>query len=262
MAEKTDRGGNKSKSNVLPLTPNEKQVLEFIESYLMSSSVAPTFKDIKDHFGFASFNSVQRYLQQLELKGYVHRPGGNQKRALVILRPSGTVSDTVRLLRRESSTEYSALTTPPEQPMALADALTLPILGRVAAGRPLEAYEHDTTTTVPRALVKNPASAFALRVQGESMIDEGIMDGDIIMVQKQDTADNGDLIVANVNNEATVKRYFFYGPGKSRSLPENVRSIDGPMVELRPAHPTMASMWYPAKLVKIEGIVTGLVRKF
>jgi repressor LexA len=240
-----------------PLTPNEKSVLEFIESYLVSSSVAPTFKDIRDHFGFASFNSVQRYLHQLELKGYLRRPGGNQKRALVVLRSADAASDAVRLLRLGAD----ASTVSPIGSES-SESLTLPILGRVAAGRPVEAYEHDTVTTVPRALVRDPAGAFALRVQGDSMVDEGILDGDIIMVQKQVDAANGDLVVANVSNEATVKRYFLHSSQSFRSLPENVRSMDGPVVELRPSNATMTSLWYPARQVRIEGIVTGLVRKF
>lgn len=263
--------GNK-KAQPLPLTPNEKGVLDYIEFYLEQTSVAPTFRDIKDHFGFASFNSVQRYLKQLQIKGYIHMPGGNQKRAIVILRPANALTQSLQTLksgltamnspRMENSLSELGATTNPPEPMALVEALSLPLLGRVAAGRPIEAYEHDTMTTVPRELVRNPKSAFALRVQGESMIGEGIMDGDIIMVQKQATAENGDLVVANVNNEATVKRYYLYPSGFPNSVSSNVRSIDGPVIELRPSNPSLESMWYPARNVLIEGIVTGLVRKF
>lgn len=103
-------------------------------------------------------------------------------------------------------------------------------------------------------MVKNPAKSFALKVQGDSMIEDGIFDEDIILIQKQDSASNGDIIVATVDNEATVKRVYI------RPRPDSGSSDK--MVELRPSNSTMKSMWYSPDEVSIRGIVVGLIRKF
>ncbi|MNL25927.1 LexA repressor [compost metagenome] len=103
-------------------------------------------------------------------------------------------------------------------------------------------------------MVRNPAKSFALKVQGDSMIEDGIHDEDVILVQKQNTANNGDIVVATVENEATVKRIYF------RARPDSGSSDK--MVELRPSNSTMKSMWYPPEEVEIRGILVGLLRKF
>lgn len=232
-----------------PLTPKEKSVLEFIESHILSSGVSPSYQEIKDHFGLASFNSVQNYLKQLTNKGYIENPLG-QKRAIQVLHSASTIQEQLQ------SKSVSTKTGSPRSQLLQArdEILSLPLLGKVAAGQPIEALKHDEFVDVPPSMVRNPSKSFALKVQGDSMIEDGIFDEDIILVQKQESASNGDIIVATVENEATVKRLYL------RARPDS--GSNEKMVELRPSNSTMKSMWYSPEEVSIRGIVVGLIRKF
>ncbi len=229
----------------MPLTEKEMAVLKYIESYLLTSGgTAPSYQDIKSHFGFASFNSVQNYLKQLSAKGYVEIPQ-NQKRAITVLRPSNRVQEL--LLSQQKPLHC------------------VPLLGSVAAGLPLESYNYDETVEVPPSLVRNPEQTFALRVSGLSMIDDGIHDGDIILVQKQTNASNGEIVVASISDgstfESTVKRYYLR-PKLDESLRKTFEHPEGKWVELKPANPNMTSQWYRPQQVNIQGILIGLIRKF
>jgi repressor LexA len=265
-----------------PLTLKELKVLEFVEGFMHEQAVAPTFQEIKEHFGFASFNSVQRYLKQLQDKNYIYIPKGNQKRALQVLHPSRSLSnllaDRIPDTSASSTTQYpfptqlkketpSMAGSPPSQ----VESLSLPLLGRVAAGLPIESFLNDEHIDVPASMVRNPAKTFALIVQGKSMIEDGILDGDIIFVQKQTYANNGDTVVAMVNEAATVKRFYLHHKSKDdiHSNPQtlahsNQKHPPGTTneVELRPANETMDSMWYPPAMVDIQGVVVGLMRRF
>jgi repressor LexA len=267
----------KNKSQAVSLTPKEKKVLEFIELYVQQNGLAPTFLEIKEHFQFASFNSVQRYLKQLQKKEYIHMPGGNQKRALTILKPSSSILKNLNLpsINQDGFTHH---TTHVEKGASLgvppySESLSLPLLGKVAAGRPIEAIQHDTYIEVPPSLVRSPNTSFALTVSGSSMIEDGILDGDTILVQKQDYANNGEIVVALIENEATVKRIYFDKSSKPKShlslktFDEHDQEFNStlekpPQVELRPSNSDMNTMWFDAHKVSIEGIVVGLSRKF
>ena len=140
-----------------PLTPKEKGVLEFLEVYIGRHGLSPSFQEIKDHFGFASFNSVQRYLKQLEKKQYIHVPGGNKKRAISILNPSSAFQESVVSMsdhlppqtfnptNRSAFPSGRASGSPTrEAPSAsFEEPLSLPLLGKVAAGLPIEALEDN-----------------------------------------------------------------------------------------------------------------------
>jgi repressor LexA len=231
-----------------PLTPKEKLVLEYIEGYIQESGVAPTFSNIKEHFNLASFNSVQKYLKQLQEKNYISVPKGNQKRAIQILNSSQAYRQNLQLFSSPpiATTQQPRSNSPSRAGSPDGNSFTIPLLGRVAAGRPLEAMEHDEHIVAPAHFLKRPDKSFALRVVGQSMIEDGILDGDVILVQKQSIANNGDIVVASVENEATVKRFY---------LKEN-------KVELRPANSTMTSIWLSPDEVEIQGLVVGLLRKY
>jgi repressor LexA len=217
---------------IQPLTPKEKNVLEFIEHYIEANGYSPSFIEIKDHFGFASNNSVQNYLKQLETKKYIHTPGGNQKRAISVVQAAQSFPDNLKEIKTRMTPN-----------------ITVPLLGTVAAGAPIEHLKHDEFIDIPVSLLRKPEQTYALQVQGNSMIEDGIHDGDTILVQRQEFASDGEIIVAVVNHEATVKR--FYRPrGKDNK------------VELRPANSEMQSLWYHAREVDIRGIVVGLIRKY
>ena len=218
--------------DIHPLTPKEKNVLEFIEHYIEGKGYSPSYIEIKDHFGFASNNSVQNYLKQLETKKYIHTPGGNQKRAISIVQSSRAMSDNLKEIKTRMTPN-----------------VTIPLLGTVAAGAPIEHLKHDEYIDIPVSLLKKPDQTYALQVQGNSMIDDGIHDGDTILVQRQEFANDGEIVVAVVDHEATVKR--IYRPkGKNKKI------------ELRPANSGMESFWFTPAQVDIRGIVVGLIRKY
>lgn len=279
----------------LPLTMKELKVLEFIEQFMLDQGVAPSYQEIRENFGFASFNSVQRYLKQLQDKNYIYIPGGNQKRALQVLHSSKSISNLLTDRIGDSAaivpttqnkfpsqtlkdSRRDEMSPPPAgNPLFAGETVSLPLLGRVAAGLPIEAFTHNEFMNVPATLVRNPSKTFALVVQGQSMVEDGILDGDVIFVQKQSYANNGETIVAMVNNQATVKRFYLHRrrnsdvhmnpqshthpPGSEQ--PNRLRTThEEQSVELRPANSTMESMWYSPSTVDIQGIVVGLIRRF
>ncbi len=261
----------------LPLSLKEKGVLEFLEQYMAHKGVSPTYQEICSHFGFASYNSVQRYLKQLESKGYIRLPWANQKRAITLLHPAAALQKSIVSRGGDDSpTPVGDSLTPAIMPI---EALSLPLLGRVAAGAPIEAVEHDEFIEVPASLVRHADRTYALRVQGQSMIDDGILDGDVILVQRQNTAQNGEIVVAMVGEEATVKR--FYAHRGAKNIPQEAinalfermgfetdsdEDSAGPnidkMIELRPANSTMAPMWFDPSEIQLRGVVVGLIRRF
>lgn len=233
---------------VQPLTVKEKSVLEFIQTFISTHGISPSYSEIMNEFGLASYNSVQNYLKQLKTKGYIDMPQ-NQKRAIQVLASHTTIQDNIKHLHQKTGpTSRSLLQTESK------GALSLPLLGKVAAGKPLQALNYDEFIQAPSSVIRNPSNSFALQVVGDSMIEEGIFSGDIIFIQEQKTAKNGDLVVASIENpntndkEATVKRFYM--------------SAKNHQIELRPANPTMKSMWFDSNQVEIKGIVVGLMRKF
>jgi repressor LexA len=197
------------------LTPKQKNILEFIKNYTQRHDYAPSQQEIAQNFGFKSLGTVQHYLVQLASQGYLEK-SWNARRGT---RVSG--------LMRSSSYE-------------------LPLLGKVAAGRPIEAIETRDTIEVPSFMIKETTGHFVLHVQGDSMIGEGILEGDYVVFRKQATAFNGQTVVALINNEATIKKYF-----KRKNT-----------VELHSAN----SAYKPIvvddrKDFRIEGILAGVIRK-
>lgn len=258
---------NQNDEILLPLTAKEKAVLEFIEGYLQEHGIAPSYQEIRVHFKLASFNSVQRYLQQLQTKKYVFVPGGNSKRAITVLRSSNEIQSSLSLgMVPRSNTNSHPIQIQHEREISLpsltAESLSLPLLGRVAAGRPLEATEHNEFISVPTAMIRHPEKTYALRVQGESMIEDGIFDEDLIFVQRQESAKNGDTVVAMVNNQATVKRFYLQSVNKADEVIHQYPQGSTHLVELRPANSQMKSLWYDPNLVHIQGIVVGLLRQY
>lgn len=200
----------------MKLTEKQKEFLNFITHYRDEWGQAPSFGEICSHFGFNSNNTVTTYLKILKRKGYVRLPDiKNQKRAVEIINP-------VEAKRFE-----------------------LPMLGKVAAGKPIEALEQADVIEVPPSMLGR-GDHFVLEVRGFSMEEEGIMDGDFVVVRKQSRAEQGETVVAVINNEATVKKYY--------------RNKDH--VELRPAHKGMESIRVKSGDLHIEGKVVGVIRYY
>ncbi len=200
----------------MKLTEKQKAFLRYISHYMEDWGRSPSFEEICSHFGFSSYNTVTTYLKTLEWKGYIRLPNKkNQKRAIEVISPVET--------RR----------------------LEFPLLGRVAAGKPIEAVEEVGAIEVPPSMA-GQGDHFVLQVRGDSMKEDGILDRDFIVVRKQPTAENGQTVVALINNEATVKKYY---------KQENY-------VELRPSHTDMESIIVKEGDLRIEGRVVGIMRHY
>ena len=199
------------------MTRRQKEVYTFLQAYIRENGTAPTYEAIRRHFGFRSYNAVFKHVRQLERRGFLVSPGKNMKQAFWLREPVGLSASSARL----------------------------PLLGLVAAGQPIEALETRDTVEVPESFL-GTGEHFALRVRGDSMVEDGIHDGDLILVRKQAEADNGQTVVALIGSEATVKR--FYRKGAS--------------VELHPANPAMKPIVLKAGKVTIQGVVVGLIRKY
>ncbi len=249
----------KKLNTLLPsLTSKEKAVLHFIETELVTKSISPSYQEICDHFGFASFNSVQNYLKQLSNKGYVSF-AQNQKRAIQILHSAQDFQkDLVERLQvsaEPSHVSFDGQSSPSSyRNEDHSKVLPIPFLGKVAAGQPIERITDNEFIDIPKNLVKNTQNLFALKVEGDSMIEEGIFDGDTLVIQSQKVARDGDLVVASIEDEATVKRFYNKTNPQTPAL--------GKLIELRPANKKLSSMWYQPQQVDIRGLVKALIRSY
>lgn len=178
---------------MIELTPKEKAIYEYISECLSENGYAPTVRDICVSVGIKSTSTVHGYLRKLESKGYISKCSG-KSRALKI--ENGQAPETGKMCK-------------------------VPILGRVRAGQPILAIEnYDGYVDFPSSMARGKANLFALRVIGESMIEAGILDGDIVVVESRRYADDGEIVVAMIDDEATVKR-FYRDNGRIRLQPAN-----------------------------------------
>jgi repressor LexA len=199
------------------LTRRQKEIWDYLEDYIATHGYAPTLEEIGAHFGLSSLATVHKHLSNLERKGVIKRKW-NLTRAIEIRPPQKT-----------------------------SRAVELPLLGRVAAGAPIEAIETEDTLTIPESFVRRPHNAFALRVQGESMVGEGILDGDYIVVEQRPVADNGETVVAVMNGEATVKKFYRERGGRIR---------------LQPANSHLEPIVVKEKDLEVRGVVVAVLRKY
>ena len=203
----------------MPVSTKQRRVYEFIKGYIESNDEPPTIAEIGRHFQISSSASVHGILRALEREGLIKR--------------TPNISRGIALVKQPPSDDE--------------DRGEIPLLGTVAAGQPIEAILSHDTISVPSDL-QGRGRTFALRVRGDSMIDEHIQDGDIIVVTSQKTADNGQVVVALIDgNYATVKKFY--------REPEFIR--------LQPANPQFKPMLIKtAERIQIQGVVTGLIRKY
>jgi repressor LexA len=222
------------------LTQRQREILDFISASIVERGFPPTLREIGEHFNIRSTNGVNDHLKALEKKGHLRRED-LKSRAMRPVLPDG--GDVVPLRRSAMGTGGVELVSSDD------DMAEIPILGKVAAGQPILAVEQATDTVrVDRVLVGGHREVFGLRIVGESMIEDGIFDGDYVFVKKTPTAHQGDIVVAMIEGEATVKRYYPEGdrirfqPANSNMSPIIVRKAD-------------------FKSVDIIGIVVGVYRK-
>ncbi len=197
----------------MALTKKQKDVLDFITGYVREHGYSPTQKEIQEFFGFKSLGSVQDYIKYLTAGGYLNNDSHSVR---------GLMPSTVQ----QNSED-------------------IPLLGSIAAGTPIEAIENTDMISVPVQML-GKGLHYALKVKGESMIEDGILSGDIAIIKHQTQADNGQIVVAVVDNETTLKRYF----KKSKQ------------VELHPANKTMKPIIIKDKECEIRGLMVGLLRTY
>ena len=222
------------------LTQRQREILDFISSSILERGFPPTLREIGEHFSIKSTNGVNDHLKALEKKGHLRRED-LKSRAMRPVMPDG--SEVIPLRRAPVGTGNVQIVSQED------DMAEIPILGKVAAGLPILAVEQATDTVrVDRILIGGHREVFGLRIVGESMIEDGILDGDYVFVKKTPSAAAGDIVVAMIEGEATVKRYY----------PE------GDRIRFQPANSNMAPIFVlrsDVKSVDIIGIVVGVYRK-
>lgn len=198
------------------LTPKQKEILEFIDKFISDNDYAPSYREIADHFGFSSVATVAEHINNLKNKGYLS----------------------------DSDTSYRSLkpikVDAPNQGLPL---LNIPLLGAIQAGKPIEAIKTDKTLEIPRDMMGK--SVFALRVRGDSMEEDGILDGDFVIIEPCQNPKNGDIVVALIDKDTVTLKRFYREKNHIRLQSANAK--------------------YPPILVKsvsIQGRVKGVIRKF
>ncbi|MCZ4254821.1 transcriptional repressor LexA [Sulfitobacter sp. PR48] len=230
------------------LTKKQLDLLAFIQKRVQRDGVPPSFDEMKIALDLRSKSGIHRLITALEERGFIRRLA-HRARALEIVKlpeslggaPSGFTPRVIEGDRPDSP--------PPAQAMAVqATALDLPVMGQIAAGVPIEAINHEThRVSVPGGMVSGKGEHYALEVKGDSMIEAGINDGDVVVIRETSTADNGDIVVALVDDlEATLKRF-------KRS---------GTSIALEAANPAYEARVLAADRVKVQGRLVGLIRTY
>ncbi len=202
----------------MPLTRRQKEILDHIEAYIDEWGYAPSFEEIAAHFGYSSLATVHEHLSNLERKGYI-RKAYNESRSIELIRDEQGPS-----------------------------TVALPLLGTVAAGLPIEAVQDAETLAVPPDMIRRGRDNYVLRVQGNSMIEEQIRDGDFIVVAEQKSAEDGQMVVALIGGDSATVKKLYREPGNR--------------IRLQPANHTMQAIIEDADNVAIQGVVVGVIRKY
>ena len=200
----------------MPLTKRQKEILDYLKAFIDEMGYAPSFEEICRHFGYTSLATVHEHLSNLERKGYI-----------------------LRSYRESRSVEFPAQAEP---------SVPLPLLGTVAAGLPVEAIEDTETLSIPGEMIRKGLEHYVLRVSGESMIDEQIRDGDHIVVNARETAEDGEMVIALVRDEAATVKKLYREPGNR--------------IRLQPANESMKPIIEDAADVQVQGVVVGLIRRY
>ncbi len=198
----------------MSMTRRQQEILAFVKDFLSRHGYSPTLEEIARHFGISSLNGVYKHLKSLEQRGLIRRLS-NQARSIQVIERTRT-------------------------------AATLPLLGRVAAGRPLEAVTAPEEICVPETFLTGKSN-YVLRVNGDSMIEEQIRDGDYVVMEQREQANNGEIVIALVDGEnATLKKYY----------------REGRQIRLQPANESIAPILVDESRVRVQGVVVGLMRKY
>lgn len=214
------------------LTAKQRELLIFIDDRLKQDGVSPSFDEMREALDLKSKSGVHRLISALEERGFIRRLP-NRARALEVVKLPETRSATVTPIRPAAAAPAN-------------DTMEIPLHGKIAAGTPIEALQGTESFAVPAALL-GPGEHYALEVSGDSMVDEGILDGDFALIRKVDIARDGEIVVALIDNEeATLKTF----------------RREGNMVRLDPANRQYEPQRYDPRRVQIQGRLAGLIRRY
>ena len=232
------------------LTRKQHQLLTYIEKHINSNGIPPSYDEMKIALGLKSKSGIHRLITALEERGFLRRLP-HKARALEVMRKPQDHNDNPR---REGSFEprivdgnFNGVGNPTHKPPS-GDMVELPFYGKIAAGTPIEALRDSSRSfEVPPAMLGREGDHYALEIEGDSMIDAGILDGDVVVIRRTDTADNGEIVVALIEGyEATLKRL------RRR----------GASIALEPANPAHETRIFGPDQVRVQGRLVGLVRSY
>ena len=195
-----------------PLTKRQKEILDYIQEYITQHDYAPSYREIGSHFSLSSTATIAEHIESLKNKGYLEN--------------SENLARSIQLTPAWDERTFN-----------------IPLLGLIAAGKPIEAIRTNETIDIPRDMMGS--HTFALKVRGSSMIEDGIFDGDYVIIEQAATARNGEIVVALIDNENVTLKRFYKEKGRVRLQPANS--------SLKPIYPTR---------VVVQGKVKGVIRKF
>lgn len=232
------------------LTRKQHELICFIRDRLDETGISPSFEEMKDALNLKSKSGIHRLISALEERGFLRRLP-NRARALEVTRmPEGWERSVRAITPATASGGADVLRFPsrasPRPATVANDVIELPLHGRIAAGMPIEAFEDSSRLSVPAALL-GPGDHYALEVSGDSMLDAGIFDGDYALIQRSDTARDGDIVVALVDGQDATLKYF---------------RRDGRIVQLDPANAAYEPQRYASDRVMVQGRLAGLLRRY
>jgi len=227
------------------LTAKQHELIRFIQQRLEETGISPSFEEMKEALDLKSKSGVHRLISALEERGFIRRLP-NRARALEVVKlPENAVMGAAQPAPANDSV-VSAITPKPVAPAPANDLIDVPLHGRIAAGAPIEAIEGQSSMPVPAALL-GPGEHYALEVSGDSMIEAGIFDGDFALVKRTDSARDGEIVVALVDNEEATLKYLRKDAGR---------------VILDPANGSYEPQVYDSHRVQVQGKLAGLLRRY
>mgnify|MGYP001799538019 FL=1 len=231
------------------LTKKQLDLLEFIHKRAQRDGVPPSFDEMKDALDLRSKSGIHRLITALEERGFIRRLAHRARALEIVKLPDSMTQDPSGFVPRviEGSKPPPLPAVVPAQPVE-AQTMHLPLMGRIAAGVPIEAIaDGSQNVSVPGDMISGAGNHYALEVKGDSMIGAGINDGDIVVIRETDVADNGDIVVALVEDqEATLKKFY----------------RNGTAIALEAANPAYETRVLPDDKVRVQGRLVGLIRTY
>ncbi|MEM6758329.1 MAG: transcriptional repressor LexA [Pseudomonadota bacterium] len=230
------------------LTKKQLDLLEFIHKRVQRDGVPPSFDEMKEALDLRSKSGIHRLITALEERGFIRRLAHRARAIEVVKLPDSVAAKTGFTPRVIDGDRPDVPPPPAAQPVEAAHAIELPVMGRIAAGVPISAIsEVSHSVAVPGQMLSGQGNHYALEVKGDSMIEAGINDGDVVVIRETSAADNGDIVVALVeDHEATLKRYMRKGES----------------IALEAANPAYETRVFPVGKVKVQGRLVGLIRTY